>query len=594
MDINQIRQKIDKAINDLSKKGLNKNRFIKDQYDVVLKICDNIVNHKKKAIVIEAPTGTGKSIISMVSALVLNRCGKTGYIVTSDLHLQKQYEDDFKNFGLTWGSIKGVDNYNCTLNDEKFSIGECQQRGLNLAEIEDLDCALKCPYMSTRRNAVNSKTALLNYSYWLLQQNYVNKDGHGAFKERDFCFFDECHKITGIVQNHFSPLFTRSFETEMKTLLSMIDDRLGFKDYVNEALKYRDFFNTLEELEDTKLILESLIGLELKLEGLLFYTKPLKDRLKEKYPISVVIPKNESIMIKKLDWLKDIHCKVEDFIEVILKTSHDNIVKVTSDNKDIQLKNIEEKYLMENHFHKYCNSQVFLSATIGDHLTFCELNMIKDYDSIEVESLFDFKKSPICVYYPQMKMTYREKDASFPTNLDRMHNILNYHKNDRGIIHSGSYSLTQLIIDNTKSDRLIPYFSSSQKPEALEKLEKSKNGILIGPSILEGVDLKDDLSRFQIFFKVPYMSLGDEFVKKKMNKYPEWYQWNAIINAIQGIGRSIRNNNDYAKTYLIDGSFNDLIIGKSLFPDYILDRIHIVDDARKKVTKVNRKKSFIG
>lgn len=589
-----IKQKIDGVIEDLSEKGLNKERFKKDQYDVVLRICDNIINGKKKATIIEAPTGTGKSIISMVSSLVLNRCGKIGYIITSDLQLQKQYEKDFNKFGLNWGSIKGVDNYECTLNNEKFSIGECQQRGLNLTEIEELDCSLDCPYMSTRRRAVKSKTALLNYSYWLLQMNYVNKDGQGAFKERDFCFFDECHKITGIVQNHFSPLINKDIGDQMKTLLSMIDDRIGFKDFLMESYKYQNMYLQLSTFDDTDKLLNVLVQLELDLEQLLAYTKPLKDRLKEKYPISVVIPKNESLMIKKLDWLKDLHCKVEDYVAVISMIGHDNIVKVTSDNGDLQFKNIEEKFLMENHFHKFSNAQTFLSATIGDHVTFSELNMIKDFDSIEVESLFDFSKSPICVYYPQMKMSYREKDTSFPTNLERMHTILRYHKNERGIIHSGSYGLTQLIIDNAKTDRLIPYFSSAQKEEALQKLKKSKNGVLIGPSILEGVDLKDDLSRFQIFFKVPYMSLSDEFVKKKMDKYPEWYQWNAVINAIQGIGRSIRNNKDFAKTYLIDGNFNDLLIGKKLFPDYILDRLHIVDDARKKITKINRKKPFIG
>ena len=220
--------------------------------------------------------------------------------------------------------------------------------------------------------------------------------------------------------------------------------------------------------------------------------------------------------------------------------------------------------------------------------------MIEDFNSIEVNSMFDFKKSPICVYYPQMKMSYYEKDKSFPTNIKRMRSILKYHKEDRGVIHTGSYSLMELIVNNSGSDRLIPYYNSKQKKEAIEQLEKSKDGILIGPSILEGVDLKNDLSRFQIFFKVPYLSLGDEFVKKKMDKYPGWYQWCAVINSIQGLGRSIRNKNDYAKSYMLDGCYNDLLIGKKLFPDYILDRINIVDDVRKKITKINRKKPFIG
>src|SRR6056297_1731268 len=117
MNTEAIKKKIDKVLDDLSSRGLNKQRFINDQYDIVLKICDNVINGKKRSTVIEAPTGTGKSIISMISALVLNRFGKTGYIITSDLQLQKQYEEDFEKFGFRWGSIKGVDNYECTLNN---------------------------------------------------------------------------------------------------------------------------------------------------------------------------------------------------------------------------------------------------------------------------------------------------------------------------------------------------------------------------------------------------------------------------------------------------------------------------------------------
>lgn len=587
MTIEQIKLKINKALLDLSDKGLDKNRFLTDQYKVVLDICDNVINSKKKSIVIEAPTGTGKSIICIVASLVLNRCGKIGYIIASDLHLQKQYEDDFEKFGLLWGSIKGTDNYNCTVNEEVFSLGECQQRGLNSVEIESLDCSLECPYISSRRKAVNSKTSLLNYSYWLLQQNYVNRDGNGAFKERDFCFFDECHKITNIVQNHFAPLINHDFGKEIKDLLSMVDDRIGFDNYLMESYKYQNYHLILDHTDDTEVMLNTLIDLELDLEYLLDYTAPLKAHLKEKYPIEIIIPKSESVLLKKMDRLKDIHCKIEDFIDIIKDIGHNNIVKSTDNSKNLQFKNIEEKYLMRNHFHEKSNSQIFLSATIGDHLSFCDLNMIKDYDFIEVESKFDFSKSPIAIYYPTMKMSYHEKDNSFPFNMKRMEKILKSHKNDKGIIHSGSYSLTEMIVNNTKSDRLIPYYSSAQKDNALKKLEESTNGIIIGPSLLEGVDLKNDLSRFQIFFKVPYMSLGDVFVKKKMNKYPEWYQWETVIKIIQGLGRSIRNNKDHAKSYLIDGNFNNLIISKKLFPKYILDRLHIIDEDRKKITKFN-------
>ena len=48
-----------------------------------------------------------------------------------------------------------------------------------------------------------------------------------------------------------------------------------------------------------------------------------------------------------------------------------------------------------------------------------------------------------------------------------------------------------------------------------EHLVSKDPTILVSPSLMEGIDLVDDLSRFQIIVKVPYASLGDKHVKKK-------------------------------------------------------------------------------
>jgi Rad3-related DNA helicase len=77
--------------------------------------------------------------------------------------------------------------------------------------------------------------------------------------------------------------------------------------------------------------------------------------------------------------------------------------------------------------------------------------------------------------------------------------------------------------------------------------------------LLEGLDLKDDTSRFQIFFKVPYPSLGDPLIKAKMQTSNEWYNWKTLNNIYQGIGRSVRSKDDWAVTYIIDGTFNNLL-----------------------------------
>jgi Rad3-related DNA helicase len=113
----------------------------------------------------------------------------------------------------------------------------------------------------------------------------------------------------------------------------------------------------------------------------------------------------------------------------------------------------------------------------------------------------------------------------------------------------------------------------------LEILKRDKSKVLMGPSILEGLDLKDNISRFQIFAKVPYLSLGDKFVSVKMKINPNWYRQRAIQTILQGLGRSIRHENDYAVTYFLDASLIDLIhSSRRSFPADFYQRLKIVPD----------------
>jgi len=83
--------------------------------------------------------------------------------------------------------------------------------------------------------------------------------------------------------------------------------------------------------------------------------------------------------------------------------------------------------------------------------------------------------------------------------------------------------------------------------------------VLISPSIYEGLDCADDLSKFCIITKVPYGNLGDPFIKARMEIDPLWYQMNTLILLVQLSGRSIRSATDTAATYVLDTNFDYLL-----------------------------------
>jgi Rad3-related DNA helicase len=63
--------------------------------------------------------------------------------------------------------------------------------------------------------------------------------------------------------------------------------------------------------------------------------------------------------------------------------------------------------------------------------------------------------------------------------------------------------------------------------------------------------------------------------KSKLN--PMWYSWKTYVSMVQGIGRSIRHKDDYATTYIVDGSFNRFIdLNNSFFSQNIKDRLEFV------------------
>ena len=71
--------------------------FREYQLESIVDIIENILDGNHKTHIIEAPTGSGKSLILIISAGVLNKYyDKSSYILCSDLYLWKQY-DDFIN-----------------------------------------------------------------------------------------------------------------------------------------------------------------------------------------------------------------------------------------------------------------------------------------------------------------------------------------------------------------------------------------------------------------------------------------------------------------------------------------------------------------
>jgi Rad3-related DNA helicase len=550
----------------------------KGQKEAIESIIDAYFDPKYDTVILDAPVGSGKSIIAMCSAWILNNGGKKGYILASDIALQDQYEKDLNKFHINWGSIKGLDNYFCVDNMDKTTMGTCKIRNIPARQ---MTCYSECPYYNARDHASSSKTSVLNYAYWLVHMNYVNMildEDKKLFKPRDFTICDEGHKILDIIQNSYSPKFDDKTLEKMRKITDFFriykvmnhgKDFVEIKEKILSLWKEENQDNLLNTLEEIKDILGYYLG----------SISRLKDRVKEDYPKERP-PKEWGEALWISDWVIDLEYKLSDYVSIINNTDSRNLVKNPQGEDTLIFNCLKESYLMHKYFHRWAGFKIFMSATFADPSDYLLSIALKGAKYIKVDSSFDFSKSPI-YYYNSRKMSYNHINENLPWLYKTINEILDKHSGESGIIHSASYDLSSKIFENLSAknrQRVLVYNGTEEKRKLLELLKYSKGKVLIGPSLLEGLDLKDEWSRFAIFAKVPYLSLGDRFVKAKLAINPSWYRWKAIINILQGTGRSVRSETDWATTYILDGSLGDLIHNnRKAFPKEFMERIRIVD-----------------
>jgi Rad3-related DNA helicase len=222
-----------------------------------------------------------------------------------------------------------------------------------------------------------------------------------------------------------------------------------------------------------------------------------------------------------------------------------------------------------------------MSATILNPQAFCRsIGMnTNDVKFIQVKSDFPIENRPIyplnIAYLNYNNLQSPEIKSSITKTVD---NIMTVHKNDKGIIHTTSYEQLNLIKKNISQEnarRLLVTDPEIQRDEVIqEHINSIKPTVLISPSLHTGLDLKGELSRFQIITKVPYPNKGDRWINAKRDLDEEWYYWQTALKLAQAYGRSIRSKEDWAKTYILDSAFTYFLNkNRSILPDWFIQAV---------------------
>lgn len=517
-----------------------------------------IKNADKKYTICELGTGVGKSPLAVMIARSLGHAA----IITDSLQLQDQYEKDFSDYLV---NIKGQTNYEC-------GITNTDERPCTLDKRYYRHCLDPnkmfpvCPYLETRKRAADSPIvlgsyALLTATTWLTEDKSVEDAGfvNQWLMNRRTLIFDEAH----LFEKHLVSLCSLKIDIEeLQTKYKL------FK-YECDPVVKEYLTRPVTDKTDKQHYLETLA------------TQCVKHNAAWWEDLNNFVPTNMGDSVDPAVYKEINDAKTFENITFILTTfmnSQDKlnewIISIVQDTVEdghghehnvnrLFVQPLKVDWIFERFFKYRFEKFYFLSATILDADLFCKTLGLEREKAcyITEESSFSSYKSPI-VSMNCCATSYQalQDTANMDKIVSAVEAILKMFPNEKGIIHSGNMKISRYIQDHiskeNKSRLLVRYGKTTNREIFNEHCRSFKPTVLVSSSLSEGVDLKDDLSRFQIIVKMPFLSLGDARINYLANSEKDWYNCDMMKTIIQQAGRSTRNAEDYSYTFVLDKSFN--------------------------------------
>lgn len=478
------------------------------QLEIVRKIIEGFISGKKH-VVLSLPTGGGKSVIGYAVAKYFGEA----YILTNQKVLQEQYKKD-----LSVPYILGRSNYVC-LQDNNLTceMGACKRLSSHVCK--------NCPYIRAREIAKNNWITNMNYSY------YLNVVKANSLTPRTLMIMDESH----ILENEMIKAATIRLTEKMLLKLGIRNIDIPREEESNYEKQIWLFETLLPKLKEQYIFFKEQIQQYEKFK----FTKETK-KIIGRYMASERI----------VTIIQEIQKEIKDKQKVIIQSGIDFI----------EFKVLYGYNLFEKYFEGKSEKFLHMSATILNKEQYCKkLNLCDDdVEYLEYESEFPIENRLIH-YLPVGSLSFKKKKHTIPKLIKKVEELLNNHKDEKGIIHTVNYELAEIIVDQLQgtdagSRLLIPRGNSRQI--ILNSFYNSKNPyVLISPSLAEGLDLKDELSRFCIICKMPYANISDKWVKTRLALDRTWYSNYTAESLVQMCGRSIRSKTDFATTYILDSDF---------------------------------------
>jgi ATP-dependent DNA helicase DinG len=508
---------------------------------------------KNKYLIVSAPTGSGKSFLSATLGNAskepsekfknlinsyeafyqdfngryikedecLDEPAFGSFILTITKALQNQYSSLFPEAKV----FKGKGNYVCDVDEvSDVEVAPC----LMTPKLKD-DCWKKnrCPYYVARNHALSNKFSILNYKLFFTLPDHI--------KRKNFIVCDEASELENELVKNYT--FSLNFNIAEKYGIPI------------KRLREDDFYKSIDWVEDSREVLKNLV--EDIVNSFANKRRSISEKEKQRYL-----------------YVKNLYSSLNNIINF-----KDHAYWIVDNQKDIvNFVPLKVDQLAKNIFN-FSDKVLLMSATIVDHKKYANTLGIDDYEYIEADSNFEISKSPIYIS-TKHKLNYGNIDEKIPLLANDILKICEEHSNSKGIIHTHTLAITEKLKKHLKGGRFLFRDNNSTNDEILlEHFESPEPTILVSPSLTFGIDLKDELGRFCIVFKLPYPPLFNKRIKRLFDQDKVWYINSMLNGLVQMCGRCTRSEKDFSDTYILDGNIKHILFkNKGRLPKYFVER----------------------
>lgn len=549
----------------------------------------------KKVVIINAPTGTGKT--SLGAAFAALATGRAVYSChAKDLQRQALHDIPYSQLLMGRANYPTLDHPHqfptVTCDDcDRHAWGDCPQCAKTSPPNEEVSshCTCchdmnACPYKVAKAEALDSPLLVANNHYLLAEANHV-----GFLSGWPLLVMDEADLLESVLMDAVSVEFTPARLKELGVA------RPSFKGTTSTAVGQAHKLGEWGAWLENEVIpaIGKLVG-----AGQAAMNKHLQAGRMGDYRLARRKVGGLERLEQACAWmLSDLKESPESWVRVdssdgvggggggdvpLAPRSGAQEPPQRSPQGTLRFKPIRVARYAKDLLWRHADRALLMSATIISHTQLCrDLGLAEeDVEFIDLPCTFPLANRPLFVL-PAAKVTYANMPKALPLLAATVDQILSQYP-CRVLIHTHTYDIARYLLTACQERaRMLTYSRPGEDPDskarAVADYVSRPDAVLVAPSLERGIDLRDDLCRCQIICKVPYPSLGDRQVSQRFHSGQEgrtWYAVQTVRALVQMSGRAIRSDTDWAHTYILDAEFERFFhTHRDLFSDWWRDGV---------------------